>query len=119
MVEAVGVEPTSLVEHPRVTTCLFHLWISPDALPMDGPRVAPVPSECFARGPENNIRELPGYRRLSQSAGVAGETSRSIKPRERALRSLLCFCPVFNEASEPPRHAARVHSAKSKPFRPQ
>ena len=85
---------------------------------MDRPRAAPVSSESFARGPEDDIHELTCYRRLSPPAGVTGETSRSIKPRVRALRSQLCFCPVFNEASEPPRHAAHAHFTKSNPFRP-
>ena len=85
---------------------------------MDRPRAAPVSSERFARGPEGDIHELTCYRRLSPPAGVTGETSRSIKPRVRALRSQLCFCPVFNEASEPPRHAAHAHLTKSNPFRP-
>ena len=101
-----------------MTTCLFHLWVSPGALSMDRPRAAPVSSESFARGPEGDIHELTCYRRLSPPAGVTGETSRSIKPRVRALRSQLWFCPVFNEASEPPRHAAHAHSTKSNPFRP-
>ena len=85
---------------------------------MDRPRTAPASSDRFARGPEDNIHELTCYHRLSPPAGVTGETSRSIKPRVRALRSQLCFCPVFNEASEPPRHAAHAHFTKSNPFRP-
>src|SRR5208283_2097981 len=101
-----------------MTTCVVHLWVSPGALPMDRPRAAPASSERFARGPEDTIHELTCYCRLSQPAGVAGETSRTIKPRVRVLGSQLCFCQVFNEASRQPRHALHAHSTKSNPFRP-
>ena len=54
-------------------------------------------------------------------AGVAAETSRSIKPRERDLRDLRLFVLVrfFTRPTNRPRHAACASNFKSKPVRPR
>ena len=53
-------------------------------------------------------------------AGVAPETSRSIKPRERDLRDLRLFVLVrfLTRPTNHPRHAARASNDESKPVRP-
>src|SRR5207247_8328769 len=53
-------------------------------------------------------------------AGVAPETSRSIKPRERDLRDLRLFVLVrfLTRPTNHPRHAARASDDESKPVRP-
>src|SRR5438046_9649891 len=53
-------------------------------------------------------------------AGVAPETSRSIKPRERDLRDLRLFVLVrfLTRPTNHPRHAARASIDESKPVRP-
>src|SRR6266481_902849 len=54
-------------------------------------------------------------------AGVASETSRSIKPRELDLRDLRLFVLVrfFTRPTNHPRHAARASNDESKPVRPR
>src|SRR5205085_6541009 len=54
-------------------------------------------------------------------AGVAPETSRSIKPRERDLRDLRLFVLVrfLTRPTNHPRHAARASNDESKPVRPR
>src|SRR5206468_6156000 len=54
-------------------------------------------------------------------AGVAPETSRSIKPRELDLRDLRLFCLVrfLTRPTNHPRHAARASNDESKPVRPR
>src|SRR6266446_8813157 len=53
-------------------------------------------------------------------AGVASETSRSIKPRELDLRSLRLFVLVrfLTRPTNHPRHAACASNDESKPVRP-
>src|SRR5437899_9203853 len=53
-------------------------------------------------------------------AGVAPETSRSIKPRERDLRDLRLFVLVrfLTRPTNHPRHADRASNDESKPVRP-
>ena len=53
-------------------------------------------------------------------AGVAPETSRSIKPRERDLGDLRLFVLVrfLTRPTNHPRHAARASNDESKPVRP-
>src|SRR5437870_13906277 len=53
-------------------------------------------------------------------AGVAPETSRSIKPRERDLGDLRLFVLVrfFTRPTNHPRHAACASNHESKPVRP-
>src|SRR5436190_22564342 len=54
-------------------------------------------------------------------AGVAAETSRSIKPRERDLRDLRLFvlARFLTRPTNHPRHAACASNFKSKPVRPR
>ena len=53
-------------------------------------------------------------------AGVASETSRSIKPRELDLRDLRLFVLVrfLTRPTNHPRHAACASNDESKPVRP-
>jgi hypothetical protein len=86
MVEAVGVEPTSSAPLTGATTCLVHFWVSPASLPMDRPRRAPVfMLSVSLAGPKTQPASYP-LSSFQPASGVAGETSRSIRPRVPALR---------------------------------
>ena len=120
MVEAVGVEPTSFAQVTGAPTCLFHLWVSPAGLPMARPSVAPALMVEFrppARRRNRQTNLLSSSRPTSRCRGrdVADQLSREC---QLFVGSYL-VCPVFNEAAGQPRHAAHVHSAESKPFRPR
>src|SRR5438552_10323351 len=103
-----------------------HLHVYP-AMSFKEPNVAPAHCRPPER-PRNSIhRSARSPRRLasllstfSVLAGVAPETSRSIKPRERDLRDLRLFFLVrfFTRPTNHPRHAACASNHKSKPVRP-
>ena len=70
-----------------------------------------------ARSPRRFASLLSSFPML---AGVASETSRSIKPRELDLRDLRLFVLVrfLTRPTNHPRHAACASNDESKPVRP-
>ncbi len=100
MVEAVGVEPTSLAQLTSATTCLSHLWVSPGELPMGRPSAAPAlmkESRPFARRRSKQASLLVSFRPASRRCGrnVVAQLGRECQ----FFVGSYDVCQVFNEAS--------------------